>query len=376
MQQEKLKQLEEKLNVYYQNHPELEKPNFYCKDCGKFLIYDDGNIHFNERNNKNDKHDIISWGKTFLSVKQYNGHIYHLCRCKECVGKKFPQIYSRKNLYCVNFAKYTQYAYGVSNEDFFTYTHIRQAITKDNMIKKYGEELGLEKWNSYCQKQSITNTFEYKREKYGMTKEEFKEYNKSRACTKELFIKRHGYEEGLKRWSEYCERQRYTNSKEYFIKEYGEEKGLEKYINFAKSRAEQYSTSFSSVSKISLELFNNIIKYFINNEIYFNKNEYEIILNTGDVYHLDYYDKTLNVIIEFYGDFWHYNPLIYNENDINVYNKHLYDKQRIEKIQKELKSRIIIVWEHTYYNNKQKTIDKIIDIINNKNIKYIEINGD
>lgn len=244
------------------------------------------------------------------------------------------------------------------------------------MIKKYGEELGLEKWNSYCQKQSITNTFEYKREKYGMTKEEFKEYNKSRACTKELFIKRHGYEEGLKRWSEYCERQRYTNSKEYFIKEYGEEKGLEKYINFAKSRAEQYSTSFSSVSKISLELFNNIIKYFINNEIYFNKNEYEIILNTGDVYHLDYYDKTLNVIIEFYGDFWHYNPLIYNENDINVYNKHLYDKQRIEKIQKELKSRIIIVWEHTYYNNKQKTIDKIIDIINNKNIKYIEINGD
>jgi len=30
---------------------------------------------------------------------------------------------------------------------------------------------------------------------------------------------------------------------------------------------------------------------------------------------LDYYDETLNIAVEFYGDFWHANPLIYKEND-------------------------------------------------------------
>ena len=47
-----------------------------------------------------------------------------------------------------------------------------------------------------------------------------------------------------------------------------------------------------------------------------------------------------------------------------------------EKIQNYLNSKIIIVWERAYYNDKQKTIDKILDIINNKTIKYIELNGD
>ena len=65
MNNDELKQLEEKLNVYYQNHPELEKPNFYCKDCGKFLVYDDADIHFNKRVNKNNKNEIIHTGKTF-----------------------------------------------------------------------------------------------------------------------------------------------------------------------------------------------------------------------------------------------------------------------------------------------------------------------
>ena len=373
--QKNLKEIEEQLNVYYQNHPELGKPSFYCKDCGKFLMYDNSDIHFNIRNHKNNKNELLSSGKTFLSTKIYNGHIYHLCRCKECVGKKFPQIYKSKFLYAQNFAKYVQYAYDVLDEDFNIYTLNRQSVTKEKMIQKYGEEKGLEKWNLYCQKQSITNTFEYKKEKYGMSEKEFKEFNKSRACTKELFIKRHGEEKGIEKWNEYCERQRYTNSKKYFIETYGEEKGLEKYINFSKHRAEQYLNA-QSISKVSIELFNNVINYFNSNEIYFNTNEYEVILNNGDIYHLDYYDKTLNVVIEFYGDYWHYNPLFYNEDENIVHKKHLYDKQRIEKIQNYLNSKIIIVWERAYYNDKQKTIDKILDIINNKTIKYIELNGD
>lgn len=46
---------------------------------------------------------------------------------------------------------------------------------------------------------------------------------------------------------------------------------------------------------------------------------YTHVLGTGEKligkYHLDYYDETLNVAVEFYGDFWHANPVIYKETD-------------------------------------------------------------
>lgn len=313
-----------------------------------------------------------------MSTREYNGHVYHLCRCKECVGKKYPVIYKSKSLYAQKFAKYTQYAYGVSDEDFSQYTKVRQAITKDSMIKKYGEEKGLEKWNVYCQKQAITNTFEYKQEKYGMSEKEFKEFNKSRACTKELFIKRHGEEIGTKKWNEYCERQRYTNSLEYFIKTYGEKIGYEKYMSFDSQRV-----SFGGASNAADIFFEELIQnnIFDGHEIYFNKHPMEY--NVGG-YRLDFYDKTLNLVIEFYGDFWHMNPRIYKIDD-SIYiwgketiakNKWENDKSRLEYIQSTLKCKSIIIWESAIALNKNKTIEQIIDIINDKNIKYIELNGD
>ena len=378
-----LKQLEEKLNVYYQNHPELEKPNFYCKDCGKFLVYDDADIHFNKRVNKNNKNEIIHTGQTFLSTREYNGHIYHLCRCKECVGKKYDTVYTRKAIYSCKFAQDIKYAYGISDEDFSQYTKARQAITKDSMIKKYGEEKGLEKWNSYCQKQAITNTFEYKKEKYGMSEKEFKEFNKSRACTKELFIKRYGEEVGIKKWDDYCERQRYTTSLDYFIKEYGIKNGIEKYNKFCDARIDagkRTSDRTQSTSKIADEFFSEIIKYFPNNIIWTHiTNLGEKIINHK--FAIDYYDETLNIGIEFYGDYWHMNPIKYKEDDPIPYitkSKYFHfakdiwkhDNIRISKISKKLKTNnIIIIWENDYRQNKKETIDKIVNIIKNQELK-------
>lgn len=363
-----LKQLEEKVEVYYKNHPELEQLNTHCINCGKFLVYDKGDIHFG-------KTKLSATGITFLSNSKYDGNIYHLCRCQECVGKKFPDIYTHPLLSC-KFSKAKQYAFNVPDGSFKKYVHERQSLTKDSMIKKYGEEKGLEKWNSYCQKQSITNTFEYKKEKYGMTEKEFKEYNKSRSSTKELFIKRHGEEVGTKMWEEYCERQRYTTSLEYFIKKYGENDGYEKYANFAKIRAAQYTCCKCTKSKEAELILTPVKNYFQNNEIYFNENEYNLSIKNNN-YFLDYYDKTLNIVIEFYGDYWHFNPKYYDETtNIEIYNKHIYDKKRIEFIQKQLNCKVIIVWENEYFKYKDKTIDRIIDIINDKNIKYIELNGD
>ena len=48
------------------------------------------------------------------------------------------------------------------------------------------------------------NTFEYKKEKFGWSPEDFKEFNKSRAVTKENLIKKHGEEKGLEIFNNYC----------------------------------------------------------------------------------------------------------------------------------------------------------------------------
>ena len=109
--------------------------------------------------------------------------------------------------------------------------------TKEHWILMFGEE-GLKKWNHYCELQSKTNTFEYKKEKYGWTKEDFDAYNKTRAITLKNQIAKYGEEEGTKRFNEYCELQKYVGCKlEYFIEKYGEVEGKKKYeeVNAKKS---------------------------------------------------------------------------------------------------------------------------------------------
>ena len=110
--------------------------------------------------------------------------------------------------------------------------------TKEHWILMFGEEEGLKKWNHYCELQSKTNTFEYKKEKYGWTKEDFDAYNKTRAITLENQIAKYGEEEGTKRFKEYCDKQSYAGCKlEYFIEKYGEVEGKKKYeeVNAKKS---------------------------------------------------------------------------------------------------------------------------------------------
>ena len=94
----------------------------------------------------------------------------------------------------------------------------------------FGEEEGLKKWNHYCELQSKSNKFEYKKEKYGWTEEDFNNFNKTRAITLENQIAKYGEEEGTKRFNDYCEKQVYAGNKlEYFIEKLGEIEGRKKY---------------------------------------------------------------------------------------------------------------------------------------------------
>jgi hypothetical protein len=54
-----------------------------------------------------------------------------------------------------------------------------RAITLENMIRKYGDVEGEIRWQHYKDKQAYTNSYEYKRDKYGWSYDDWIKYNKS-----------------------------------------------------------------------------------------------------------------------------------------------------------------------------------------------------
>ena len=98
---------------------------------------------------------------------------------------------------------------------------------------------------------------------------------------------------------------------------------------------------------------------------------------------MDFYDKTLNLVIEFYGDLWHRNPKMFNGDDIvtNIFNtnekylvKDVWKRDEIRKnnIINVLNCNFLVIWESEIKKSekkKQKTIDKIVNIIKNQELK-------
>ena len=302
------------------------------------------------------KHNCYS---PLLKEREYNGNKYHLHYCYDCACKLFPEIPDKK--FALNPAtNRSKFLFEIRDEDFKVVTDKICLRTQDYYIQKFGQEEGLKKWNSYCKKQAQTNTFEYKNKKFGWTKEQFTNYNKKRSCTLQNFIERHGEELGKEKWNEYIQKQRYTTSLEYFIEKYGIKKGTQKFMNFSLARQGLYSHSM-----ICDEFCSKLIQNFPDNKIichYKNENEFCV----DKKYFVDYYDQTLNIVVEFYGDYWHYNPQFYNSdyNDFDkVKQKWESDNNRIKYIEDYLQTKVFIIWENDYRKEPDKIINNLVDKI-------------
>lgn len=119
---------------------------------------------------------------------------------------------------------------GVDNfyiERFRRVSKLSRGLTLYKLYLLYGRRNGKLKWDNYRLKQANSNSFEYKNKKYGMSYEEFVNYNKSRSTTLENMILRYGESEGTIRYNSYIEKQRVNGVKlEYFVNKYGHDKGL------------------------------------------------------------------------------------------------------------------------------------------------------
>lgn len=258
------------------------------------------------------------------------------------------------------------------------------AVTLTNLIKKYGDVDGAARFAIYRQKQARTNSYEYKKEKYGWSMAEFNEYNASRAQTLVKMISRHGEEVGATKWEDYCLRQAYTNTKSYFIEKYGQDLGTARYLSINKKKSmisnpsllanhlhisEEEATQII-MSRKSTQHYSKLEKEFTimleeslgfklsHTSMHSPFGKWSSLLNSYVIY--DIVHK--NCIVEFNGDYWHANPdtyissaVIRGKEAIDIWHKDMLKLRTAE----QLGFKIIIVWENEFKLNKEQTINKV-----------------
>ena len=89
MSTKKKRFLTEQEIIQYLKDKNIDSNICYCKECGKFLAYDNAVFHINSISNEL----VCDDNKlSFLSTREYNGNIYRLSKCYDCVCKKFPNF--------------------------------------------------------------------------------------------------------------------------------------------------------------------------------------------------------------------------------------------------------------------------------------------
>ena len=352
-----------------------------CRICGKPIIYNHTDLYFFEDRELSTVNARVYWAainhpadyKRVLECKEYS-----LSCCEKCLRDAFPDNFPKTNT--LIFSKGQRWSAFVYNVPEDVAERIRKntvAVTKEAMIRKWGEEEGIKHWEHYCKLQSKTNTFEYKQEKYGWTKEEFDEYNKKRAVTLENLISKYGDKLGREKWKTYLKKQHITKSYDYmiekfgkekadeinnskaltldnFIKKYGDIEGKIKYDEFLK----QFHTYYSTMSQKFFDSIDSFIskKY----ETYYATKNYEqgFSFSCNRYVKLDYFIKELNLCVEFNGDCFHGNPAVFKDTDKpHPYLKNLTalqlqkrDAKRYKKLNDLYGIKTIVVWERDYRN--------------------------
>jgi len=349
-----------------------------CKICNEHIWYSNTEIRMDS---KTKKLKIDTRKPSGLSKKIIFDKNYYLSVCFACLKNQFNERLDNVNISRIfnTINEISKFCYGIEDEVAKKHNQSKR-FSLEKSIQKYGEKIGREKWDNYREIQSITNSFEYKRDNYGWNREQFDEYNKSRAVTSDLLIKKYGEKEGAEKYLSYVEKQK-VNGKtiEYFIEKYGDAKGREEFhiMNLKKIQKPKSGTNIS-VSKVSQEFFHKLDPLLRFDCIYYSKDGYEERIDIKEIfkyYYLDFYIPELSLNVEFNGDFYHANPKIYKDpsQKIRIFKKtykvqEIWDKdqERVDNILNYKGIRTIVIWERDYYNSKgnENFIKNVLSKIN------------
>lgn len=351
----------------------------YCELCGKELGYLDPT-------HKRYYKGSPELGNSYLSINPHSGTGEYRKRCFDCFVNEFGRLPSRQN---VN-SKDLDWMLQID-------THQRRkenAVTLDNLTRKYGAEEGKRRFDAYCEKQSVKNTFEFKQQKFGWTREQFEDYNTSRSVTLTNCIARHGEEVGTRIFNEYCEKQKdagctlsYFQSKlgeelgkikyenvckakipslENFIKRHGEDKGTILWEDYVNNR----TTTFFSAAPQSF--FTELHSLIPEEDCRYGTQEFGLYDKLcGRYYKYDFVIPSRKKIIEFHGSYWHADPRRgYSETEMIGKGS---DRRSVQEIRetdekklycaKELGYDIFVIWEDDVKTNRKEAIEQCLKFL-------------
>lgn len=226
--------------------------------------------------------------------------------------------------------------------------------TLKNMIEKYGKDEGEKRWDIYRQKQAYTNSYEYKRDKYGWSLDEWNDYNKSRGSSGEkngnfgssyyeVWIEKYGKDEADKMNYELGKVKSRPGKLNGNYKRKKRPEEIQRMRDSAIKRVIEQGT-YVSYNKSSISV---IEEYGKNNGYSFihaqNGGEYQVPNTT---FFVDGYDEKNNVVIEF------------DEKYHQSEKQQIKDKQRQDMIGHTLKCKFIRIDENNnvkLYSYENKT---------------------
>lgn len=137
----------------------------------------------------------------------------------------------------------------------------------------------------------------------------------------------------------------------------------------SQDEAEQTSIAYfakrNNVSRISQMCFSMVVDRLGTSGLYYKTLNYEKQLAGKNV---DLFDSIGGTVIEFLGDFWHANPLVYDQKFL-IYQKpacHVIqdDKMRFSKIENHSSvNKVYVVWESEFRHNPTEVVDFIVQAI-------------
>ena len=239
--------------------------------------------------------------------------------------------------------------------------------TLPNLIQKYGIEEGTKRYEKRCQRLRGKRTIEYFVKWYGEEegKKRHKEYHDKYIGfqTLEWFINKYGEQKGREAYDETCKNKALTLAN--FIRKYGEELGRQKHEEYCRERFNKFSQS-----NVAMELFNQLMEnddvkshkiWFDGHPKEFGKYLHEI----GRYVFFDFFDETTGRIIEFNGDYWHANPLVYESDSIihmpaktTKLAKDIWqwDEARNKAIESEYGYKVLVIWQKDWLENPDEVL--------------------
>ena len=250
----------------------------------------------------------------------------------------------------------------------------RGSLSLDNLVRKYGEEKGQQLYEKRCRQMRGKRTLDYFVAKYGEEegKRRHKEYHDKYIGfeTLDWFINKYGEEKGREVYDAACKGKGLTLAT--FVRKYGEEIGRQKYEEYYRNRYNQFGQS-----KVAMELFGKLLENDVvaSHKVWCDGHpkEFGKYLHELDRYvFFDFFDETTGRIIEFNGDYWHANPLVYESDSIihmpgktTKLAKDIWqwDEARNKAIKSEFGYEVLVIWHNEWNENPDDVLNRCLEFL-------------